>query len=245
MSKFDQFLTYFLKTITIVSGIVVVVAIIPTFAIITTWNTIPGQKLYPLKRNIEISALKLLTGNFSMTADLQSQILDRRFAESQVLLAQDSGYGLATLTQQIQAAKVEIITAKSTNDPKLVQKKAENLVVQLKEYNQKLETTKTQITSSQSVVVRTPTPIVASTVISEPTSIVTKPEESKAINITENIAMVSQTQEEIKVAIVELEKVVVKEKEREKEREKEQEGKDVNKSQDNKEKKDKQDKKDK
>lgn len=184
----EKFMYYTVKIVVWGGLTIAILAIIPTTAILATWNTLPGEKLYPLKRNLEISTLKLFTGNFAMTADLQSQFLDQRFNESQVLLAQaGSNDGLISLTQEIEAAKTEIIVASNVPTTKtsvksvVVQKKAEKLVIQLKEYNKKLETTPS-------------TPSTSTTV--------------------ENSANVQQAQVEIQAAIVELEKVVVEEKQK-------------------------------
>lgn len=269
---FNKFLSIFVKVTSVLIFTAIILLIIPTVGIMATWNTLPGEKLYPVKRYIETTALRLFTGNFAVTADIQSQILDQRFSENQVLLSQASTEGFVGLTQQIQAAKIEIVTAtnnsttktKSSNqniDTVVVQKKAEKLVVQLKEYEQKLEIAKTQISEGQPVkVIETintvkiiPTveviqPDVTATpttqlVVIQPTKVpevvrvqvVTTPNIQNpnpvAHTTVEKIDKVEKAQEEIKIAIVELEKVVEKEKEKKKEENKKQN--EIKKQQDN------------
>lgn len=118
---------------------------IPTLAIMLTWNTLPGQKLYPIKRMLESVALKLVGNSFSVKADLQTQFVEQRFKEAETLLVQSSEVGLPDLIQQIQVTKMEIITASNKDGGKdrvIAQAKADKLVVQLKQYNQKLEEVK-------------------------------------------------------------------------------------------------------
>lgn len=177
----------------------------PTMAIMVTWNTLPGERLYPVKRYLEEIALKIVGGSFAARADLQAQFVEQRFNEAETLLVQSSGAGIAGLSQQIQIAKAEIVMAKSqgsTKEAVVAEKKAEKLVIQLKEYDQKLETTKTQLVPVQPIASPTAKPVVVSV---ETAKIeVQQPEEVVPQN---HIAEVKQVQEEIKEAIVELERV--------------------------------------
>jgi hypothetical protein len=124
------------------SLVVAILLILPTTAILATWNTLPNEPLYPVKRYLENIALKLVGNSFAARADLQATFVEQRFNEAEVLLIQSSNDGLEGLTMQIKVAKAEIVSARVSSDVKLAasaEKKAEKLVTQLKEYDQKLE----------------------------------------------------------------------------------------------------------
>lgn len=145
---------FYIKKYLNIAGIVfALVLMVPTGAILATWNTLPGEKLYPVKNYLEEVALKLVGDNFSARADLQTQFVDRRFNETERLLAQSSSEGLYNLALQIQVTKREIVAAANGNEVKDVvaaQEKAEKFVVQLREYEQKLEETKVGPSGSSS-----------------------------------------------------------------------------------------------
>lgn len=129
------------------SLVVAILLILPTTAILATWNTLPNEPLYPVKIYLENIALKLVGNSFSARADLQATFVEQRFNEAEVLLIQSSNEGLVGLTAQIKVAKAEIVAAKESSDSKKVaiaEKKSEKLVTQLKEYDKKLEEKKTQ-----------------------------------------------------------------------------------------------------
>ena len=83
---------------------------IPSVAILATWNTLPGQKLYPIKRNLENIALKIVGGNFKAESQLRSKFVDRRFSENSILLAQSSTEGLDELTGDARSLKDVILS---------------------------------------------------------------------------------------------------------------------------------------
>lgn len=132
----------------IFAGVSLAIAIlftIPTVAIMASWNSLPGEKLYPAKRYLENIALKLVGNNFTVRADLQTQFVEQRFNEAESLLAQSSSSGLNDLAQQIRVTKTDIIAARDREGGKdaiIAQQKAEKLSIQLKEYNRKLEGSK-------------------------------------------------------------------------------------------------------
>ncbi len=124
---------------------------LPTSAILTTWNTLPGEKLYPLKKKLEEVALLIASANFGTKADLHAKIVDRRFQETTELLELSSGIGLPELTKEIDAVKQDIVKqATKTTKPKgakVVKDKTEKMITQLKEYDQELEKEKQKLTS--------------------------------------------------------------------------------------------------
>lgn len=176
-----------------------ILLMLPTTAIMATWNTLPGQKLYPVKLYLEQLALKLVGDNFAVKADLQAQFVEQRFNETEVLLTQSSGEGLSGLTREIGVAKSEIVAARKregTKDSEVAQVKAEKMVTQLKEYNQKLESTKVQLAAPASAVAQaTGAPAPSAALPSVPES------------PPEGLVQVEEAQEEIEEVISELEEV--------------------------------------
>jgi len=57
-----------------------------TFLGILSQNTIPGDFLYPFKRQLENTALALASTNPDSKASLQTELTDRRFSEAEALL---------------------------------------------------------------------------------------------------------------------------------------------------------------
>jgi hypothetical protein len=152
-----------------VSLVFAIILILPTTAILATWNTLPNEPLYPIKRSLENVALILVGNSFSARADLQAQFVEQRFNEAETLITQSSNEGILGLTQQIQVAKTEIIAAKNSKNVKEVevaQKKSEKLVTQLKGYDKQLENVKTQIST-------TPSPTVAPSILPSKTPVPT------------------------------------------------------------------------
>lgn len=123
----------------------------PTLAILITWNTLPGETLYPLKQKLEDIALLIASANFGTKADLHAKIVDRRFGETTELLELSSGIGLPELTTEMDAMKKDIVkkAAKTTKskDAKVVKVKTEKMITQLKEYDQELQKEKQKLAS--------------------------------------------------------------------------------------------------
>lgn len=146
------------------------ILMVPTVAIMASWNSLPGDRLYPTKRYLEGVALKLVGNNFTARADLQSQYVEHRFNEAETLLTVSSSTaGLDDLVQQIHSAKTDIIAAKErvgSKDQEQAEQESQKLVAQLKEYNQKLEDSKQEIRANSSAdpkktATRAPSPSVA------------------------------------------------------------------------------------
>lgn len=131
-----------------------IILMVPTVAIMASWNSLPGDRLYPTKRYLEGVALKLVGNNFTARADLQSQYVEHRFNEAETMLTVSSSTaGFDDLVQQIQSAKTDIIAAKErvgSKDQEQAEQESQKLVAQLKEYNQKLEDSKKEIRTNTS-----------------------------------------------------------------------------------------------
>lgn len=188
----------------------------PTVAIMATWNTLPGEKLYPTKRYLENIALGLVGNNFTVRADLQTQFVEQRFNEAETLLSQSSDTGLNELLRQIQVTKTDIIEAKGktgTKDSLVAQKKAEKLAIQLREYNVKLENTKQTIIKETHNVYVTNTVYVTTVATPKPnmspttTNIQTPNTPVVVPPVQTPVTNVEDAQEEIAIVIEELENV--------------------------------------
>lgn len=202
---------------------------VPTVAIMATWNTLPGDPAYPVKRYLESIALKLVGNNFTARADLQSQFVDQRFNEAETLLSESSSpAGLSDLVLQIQASKTDIVVAKTktgSKDAVAAQQKSAKLVTQLKEYNQKLEATKLVVhettTPPAATSTTTPKPSVAPTIATSPTpraanpaaptptpvilATPTPPSTGSTPVATTNVVTIEAAQQQIAQVIIELE----------------------------------------
>ena len=179
----------------------------PTIAIMATWNTLPGAKLYPTKRYLENIALRLVGNNFTVRADLQTQFVEQRFSEAETLLSQSSDTGLNELLKQIQATKTDIIEAQSktgTKNSLVAQKKAEKLAIQLREYNVKLEDKKQAFANEATKVYVTNT-IYVNTVVTQMPNNANVPIVDHNQRSTTPVQSVEEAQGEIKIVIKELE----------------------------------------
>lgn len=120
-----------------------IVLIIPTTLILISWNAIPGDKLYPLKRGLEDIAL-FLTIRTPIASAFSLEFTDRRFSEANILLAKKgSTLGYTLLVEGATQTK-DIIVEK--NDAA----KAAELVAKIEEYQKTLEEKKIAVVSSPS-----------------------------------------------------------------------------------------------
>lgn len=207
-------LAYFTKLwVARITTSLAIVLTIPTLAIMLTWNTLPGQKLYPVKRMLEDVALKLVGNSFAVKADLQTQFVEQRFKEAETLLTQSSDVGLPDLIQQIQVTKAEIISASNKEggkDKVVAQAKASKLVVQLKEYNQKLDEIKRESPSTTASPTKQPgtPPSPRPSQVTTQSSPVPSVMKTAVVQTTEsNTAKVEVAQAQITLAIAELQSV--------------------------------------
>jgi len=188
---------------------------IPTVAILISWNALPGNKLYSLKRRLEKIALVIVGIHFETKSSLQSKLIDRRFNETAILLDRSSGIGLPELTAEIESAKKEITQQakkeiKKEENKEIVAEKAVKLIAQLQEYDQKLEEKKQTLSPTH-----TPS-------ISKPTSaLITQPTEPTQ----DTVKQVDQAQEEIRETVDELEQITQRERMQQKQKQKKEEKK--------------------
>lgn len=238
---------------------------IPTAAILISWNALPGERLYTIKRNLEKIALVVADTNFKTEAGLRSRLVKRRFDEATTLLNRSSALGLTELTAEIESAKKEIVKQaqeeKKEKEEEIVEEEAGKLIAQLQKYDQKLEEKKQALPTrptSPTAPTTAPTPIpVKQTAkkVSSPKPVLFPPKTSQqaaqpiqpspqttptTTQPPQNVVVsVDQTQQQIQQAIEELEQVV-----REQKKEKEKKEKHEDREKEDKEKKDKEKEKD-
>jgi len=186
------------KTLNTIGIILTVLFIVPTAMIVVTWDTLPGQKLYPVKRSLERIALSIVGGNFEVKTGFQAKLVERRFEESTKMLAQASTVDVSNFTQEVKEVKNNIIVQAEKTDvvqSEVAIKKADELIVQLKKYDTELEKKKTEpVETVNTNVTSAPTPV--------PT-ILPKIEEKKE-EVKQNV---TEMQDEIRKTIKELEDV--------------------------------------
>lgn len=84
----------------------------PTFLIMGSWNSLPGDVMYPVKIGLEKILLFVAKPSYVAEASLNVKYTERRLSETKVLLSNDkSGKGLAYLSQQIVATRELIARA--------------------------------------------------------------------------------------------------------------------------------------
>ena len=97
------------KIVDFISWGFVAVFALPTVLIMASWNSLPGQPLYGVKRVFEDVLLLLAKPSYTAEANLHVQYTERRMGEVKVLIAKDqSSEGLTQLSQQIRATKAVI-----------------------------------------------------------------------------------------------------------------------------------------
>lgn len=86
--------------------------IVPTIAIVASWNSIPGDTLYSTKRTLENFALAFTAKDYDTNSSLQTQLVARRTSEAtDSILKKASSQGLDELEAQVLALKNQISSA--------------------------------------------------------------------------------------------------------------------------------------
>ncbi len=163
---------------------------IPTVLIMASWNSLPGDPMYGIKRAFENALLIVAKPSFAAEANLHVQYTERRMDEVRVLLAKEqSKEGLSQLSQQIRATRTVIERAPDKTAQKTIARKyittLKNVSRQLEEARPSLpptaptganepaagqNPTNTPVpTRSPGVPYRSPTPVPPVTPVPEPT----------------------------------------------------------------------------
>ncbi len=137
--------------------IIPIILFIPTLAILVSWNALPGDSLYPVKRCLEKIALFLVSPSDRVKADLQSNLVERRTYEATKTVTQTgkSSIALKELEYQVEAAATAVQT---TKDPATRQQASLKLISKLEEAKSNLEATKNNSSTPINSPISTPAP---------------------------------------------------------------------------------------
>ena len=102
--------------IRIFSNLIAVLALIltvPVLLIIVTWNTLPGESFYSVKRTLE-EIPRIIFSKGKLAATYEVEMTNRRFDEASALLKTDKPDGLYELYGSIDQAKDKVIQSKNS-----------------------------------------------------------------------------------------------------------------------------------
>lgn len=120
---------------------------LPTVLIMASWNSLPGEPMFGVKRAFERVLLLMVKPSYAAEAKLNVQYTQRRSKEAQVLLASDqSTDGLRYLSQQIQATQAVIERAPNTTTRRDL---ARQYITTLRTVSSELETQQQGVSGSQ------------------------------------------------------------------------------------------------
>ncbi len=110
----------------------------PTTLILASWNSLPGDSMFGVKRTFEQSLLLVLRPSYDAQTTLNAQYTKRRMEEAKVLLAKNqSAKGLSYLSQQVVATK-HVIQNAPTQEKK--REAAKQYIATLQGVSQELKT---------------------------------------------------------------------------------------------------------
>lgn len=120
---------------------------LPTFLIMGSWKSLPGDPMYPVKLGLEQTLLFFAKPSYATEATLNVKYTERRLADAKILLANDgSGRGLSYLSSQVIATKAVIDRAPSAEAKKQL---ATQYVATLRVASQELSQQKQSIARQQ------------------------------------------------------------------------------------------------
>ncbi len=154
------------KVISIAFTSLVLLLALPASVILATWNTLPGDRLYPIKRGLEKTTLALLPDS-TLEMYFRNTLLDQRTTEAIAIIQQASDTNaLEGIVTEAQAATLALVNLETNAQPQAT----EQLIEKLAETNRELETIKqTPVTeTSQTFAPQIPT------IIYQPTTIAYK-----------------------------------------------------------------------
>ena len=118
----------------------------PVGLILASWNSLPGDSLYPAKRTLEKVALALLSPSYQAQTDLSTKLISRRLDEADTIIdTKSSSAGLEELKAQLALVQAQIQQAPT---PEVKQQVTQKLVTTLVQTQQQLETKKQVITQT-------------------------------------------------------------------------------------------------
>lgn len=178
---FNTFLTVF-----------AIVFAIPSFLILISWNSLPGEFLYPLKTSLEDVALAI-TVRTPIASAFSINFTQRRFSEANRLLAKNgSTLGYSLLVTEASESKEIILGQNDTT-------KAQELSDKIEEYKKNIEEKKLALQTQPQAILPSPKP----TGVATPTPAVVTPEP-----VDEIVQDLEDTQQELEDIQDELEEQI-------------------------------------
>jgi hypothetical protein len=157
------------NVINTVMWVVLFLFLLPSSLAVASWNSLPGTRLFGVKLAME-QALVVVSPSAEMKGSLQIHYTQRRFAEAQTLLTdQTSAKGLVYLDSQVRVTKQQIVAA---TDPVVKRDLAQKYIVALQTVSTQLEEQKQVAVAAVSQPTPTPVPPTPTAVI-QPTQKVT------------------------------------------------------------------------
>ena len=131
----------------------VVLLAFPAIAIMASWNSLPGDFLYPVKRGLEKTAL-VLTPNSFLESELRLKLLDRRTTEVANSITKSPGntQSLNELIAEAKAAEYKTIELKPDQRTQATTK----LISKLTQTSQQLESVKNTVSPSTNTYIPPP-----------------------------------------------------------------------------------------
>ena len=161
------------KVISITFTALILLLALPASAIMASWNSLPGDTLYPIKRSLEKASLSLLPSSF-LEMKLRYTFLNQRTNEALATIqSANNTRSLDDIVTEAQAAKLALVNLESNTQTEAT----EQLIEKLAETNRELETVKQPaptITPTTSIPTSQSQP---PTIIYQPTTIQTLPQQ--------------------------------------------------------------------
>jgi len=130
----------------IITAVIIFLAF-PATAILASWNSLPGSFMYPIKRNLEKTALALLPDSV-LEMQLRFKLLDRRSNEASLAIIQQPSNNKPLEEIVAEAKNAQIIAMKL--QPKAKQQTSTQLIKKLNQTSSQLDNLKQTITKSPS-----------------------------------------------------------------------------------------------
>lgn len=166
------------NVINTVIWVVLFLLLLPSSIAVASWNSLPGMRLFGVKLAME-QALVAVSPSAEMKGSLQIHYTQRRFAEAQKLLANEtSAKGLVYLDSQVRVTKQQIVAA---TDPVVKRDLAQKYIVAL-------QTVSTQLEEQKQVAVAN-APREIPTAVSQPTPTPFAPTPTAVIVLTQKITI--------------------------------------------------------
>lgn len=142
--------------------VVIIMLLFPTGLILASQNASPGDNTYPIKRGLEGVLSSIFSINPITKAYFKTDLSNRRFKESVVLIKRNSTDKTMTNTSLVEMLSTTAVASadiKNVSDPNLKKRLADNLSNQITTYRQSLlELAKEKKQTQTTTVVLTPTP---------------------------------------------------------------------------------------